>query len=201
MTLPELQATLPEQLRRVDVPEDIRSRLLQPYSCDTPAMLAVRRFLASEHPMVVLIGGNGCGKTFAACSAIAENYAEISKKGFLEHSGDILPWWGWRGSMFMRADRIAALNIMNDEEDQATGRRLLKRTLLIVDDLGLEDGDGERGIGRLLCDRIGGNDLRTIITSNLSRERVRERYGNRLMSRLGEENIVSVHGPDLRRTQ
>lgn len=194
MTEPELIATLPEHLAKVGVP---KSAAILTW-LQTQAMEAVNGFWESSWPALFLLGGNGCGKTVAACSAIGRNRVDLSARAFIEAPGDLKPWWVWRGAKFMRADRIAALSVLSDE-DQATHKQLLATSLLIVDELGIEDGDGERGIGRLLCDRISDDGRRTIVTTNLSEANLWQRYGNRLHSRLGPEAIRVVHGPDLRK--
>jgi DNA replication protein DnaC len=158
----------------------------------------VREFWASGEPILVLAGGNGCGKTLAACSAIRENCIDNAKRGYLAAPGDMLPWWVWRGCRVRSADAVATLSAF-DAEDEAEHKALLATPLLILDEAGHEPGDGERGIGNLLCHRIGNRDLRTIVTTNLSRENFARRYGNRLMSRLGgPAGITVVHSRDLR---
>jgi hypothetical protein len=101
--------------------------------------------------------------------------------------------------MYARADTVAILSAF-DDEDQAKHGSLLATPLLILDELGNEDGDGERGLGRLLCDRVSDDGRRTIVTTNLSRDNFAARYGKRLMSRLGPDAIVTVHAKDLRQS-
>jgi DNA replication protein DnaC len=197
MTLLELMETLPEHLAKIGVPLDVRKVANPGPRRMTMALEAVDWFATTSWPMLFLLGGNGAGKTFAACSYIARHCVDNSRRGFLEKPGDMLPWWIWRGAMFMRADRIAALSAISDE-DQATLKQLRASSLLIIDELGIEDGDGERGIGRLLCDRLDNDGRRTIVTSNLSAGNLFQRYGNRLRSRLHPSAMRVVHGPDLR---
>lgn len=196
MTEEQLLATLPDRLAQVGVARNMIGRLCEEPMI-TPAIEAVRRWWSSGLATLVLLGGKGCGKTFAACKCIALQRRDQSTKGYAYAPGDLPPWWIWTGCKLSTARHLAGLKAW-DDEDRAELKVLTATQLLILDELGLEDGDAERCVGALLSDRIAA-EKRTILTANFTPETFQRRYGERLVSRIsGSGLIVSVHGPDLR---
>lgn len=195
-TFDELQKTFPDRLMELGVEKKTIRAILESGE-QTPAIGEIMRWANNQTPIVILTGGNGCGKTVAACSYLQQHCYDMSKRAYFAAPGDMPPEWKWRGAIFTKADQIATLSAY-DHEDQVKHRSLLATSLLVLDELGNEDGDGERGIGRMLCARIDDDSTRTIVTTNLNDKTILERYGRRLYSRLGDA-IKIVHGPDLRR--
>ena len=196
MTRDELMLTLPAHLAKLGIPRDIASRLLEPLDV-TPALADVHEWWASEFPTRVLLGGNGCGKSLAACYVIPAHCRDNGKIAWSHQRGDLGEWWVWRSVKYAMADDVASLRA-GDDVDVAEHKALLATPLLILDEAGNEDGDGERGIGRLICDRIA-EGKRTVVTANMSLENFSKRYGRRVMSRIGQDSLRVVHGPDLRK--
>lgn len=195
MTEDEIRASLPEHLARCGVPGDIVRHLMEPER-PTRATAAVRAWLPTEELSLVLVGGNGCGKSHAASIALAEN--RVAYKVFREKPGDLPPDWRWNGGCFCDVRRQLGDVKASYEHVVAVRGRATETSMLVLDDLGLEKGDGEEAIWSVLSDRIA-HGRRTVLTSNLSEANFRARYGGRLLSRLlGSGRLCVVHGPDLR---
>ena len=160
-------------------------------------MRATEDWWQSGEASLVLLGGKGCGKTHAACWIISQHCEDRSKRAFAHTPGDLPPWWVWLGARFVTARHMAGLKAW-DEEDRAELRLLTATSLLIVDDLGTEDGGAERSVGSLLAARAD-SEKRTVLTSNLGGENFARRYGERVLSRImGNGRLAQCHGPDLR---
>ncbi len=80
-------------------------------------------------------------------------------------------------------------------------RVALRPRLLCIDDLGAEE-DSEQAqaiMTRVLMHRYN-NEMWTIITTNLSGEQLKDRYGERIISRIYEDyTVVVMRGKDRRR--
>lgn len=149
---------------------------------DTPALSAVREWLAGDRPVLILSGGTGAGKTVAAAWALA------AREGAFQALRAVR-----LGSAFERWS--------SDREDGVEALRLKVSTML-VDDLGQEPIEDRRVIPAIeeLFDARQTPRLRTLITTNLSRDQIRQRYSERVISRLAQNaKVVQVSGTDLRR--
>lgn len=197
MTEEELRASLPEHLRRCGVPGDIVRRVLEPPR-PTSAGAAVDEWRGTDERTLVLLGGVGCGKSFAAASALAQNV--IGYRVFLRTPGDLPPDWRWNGGFFCEVRSQLGDPKASYEHVVAVRERAKRTSLLVLDDLGTEKGDGEEAIWSIVTARHA--EQRTVLTSNLSEPNFRARYGGRLLSRiLGSGRLRVVHGPDLRQRQ
>lgn len=150
----------------------------------TLALDTARRFLAQhEKPILVLLGGVGCGKTTAA--------TWIAREAGGSRPGKVLATVLERRG---RYDREAAVPLM---------AWLDARTLVVLDDLGVEPLDSKGYFAALvdeLADGAYSHHRRLVITSNASDDVLRERMGARVWSRIRQAAVVEgVHGPDLRR--
>lgn len=200
MTEEQLVASQFDHLVKNGVPRGTARILAQEKLDRTPAMDAAASWWASEKRLLVLAGGNGCGKTIAACSVVRRHCVDHSLKYYLHNPGDLPPYWVWRGFKFRDATALIASGLSESKSDRIDVSVAALTTLLILDEAGNESGDGERGLGNLICDRLGDDRLRTIVTTNLSQENFEKRYGSRLASRLSSDGIFSVvHSKDLRR--
>lgn len=147
---------------------------------DTDALAAVREWAASEEMLLVLEGNVGTGKTVAAS------------------------WWLSTGGsgLFRKAYDLATLSSFDAERREA----LCTTPALVIDDLGTEPLD-EKGWGLsgllTLIDCRYDAALPTLLTTNLSIETMRARYGvdgGRLFDRLRESGAwVQIGGESLRR--
>jgi DNA replication protein DnaC len=151
---------------------------------ETAALLTVREWLAGVKPVLILGGGVGIGKSVAAAWALA------SREGTFQA---------------LRAVRLGSAweRWSSDREDGVEALRLWVDTMLI-DDLGQEPIEDRRTIPAIeeVFDSRQTSRQRTICTTNLSREQMRERYSDRVISRLAQNAmVVFVKGTDLRRGQ
>lgn len=150
---------------------------------DVPALSHVRRFRdvppGDPKSILVLLGGTGCGKTTASAWLAADvggSRPGLVRAGELERAG--------------RYDRELAAWILD-------------RTLLVVDDLGVEYQDG-RGAFRSLLDELidvaYSHRRKMVITSNLDEQGIADRVGARIWSRFAvSAEIVHCGSVDLRR--
>lgn len=152
---------------------------------ETRSMQLVKRWLTTHNPPPVLVlhGGTGCGKTVAA--------------------GYVIAFTGGRFRSAARLARVFAANFGAPAEEQD---ELLTWSTLVIDDLGGEANPEilASALLEVLDVRQGGRRM-TLITTNLDRDLVIERYRNeRLASRLSDPRVVSWcadSGPDLRKAK
>lgn len=173
------------ELVRCGLPLDKLRSIAAGESHDTDALAAVRKFLASESRLLVLAGGRGVGKTYAAT------------------------WWATREQpppvelacgppRFVDAPALARWPRYDDERmTQLEGARAL-----VIDDLGLEYNDRHGAFTSLLDGLVNHRYaalLPTVITTNQGAAAFCKRYGERVADRIREVGrFVELHGPSLR---
>jgi len=138
---------------------------------------AVESFLASKaQRTMILCGPTGRGKSYVATWVIAE----------------------WQ----LSSAWLAASEVRVSDTWSALRPKVETAKLLVIDDLGRESTDWA---GRELADLMElrhNRGLRTVATTNLTRDQIFSRYGERLSSRLGDGSmslLVDVLGVDLRK--
>lgn len=143
----------------------------------TPAVLAVKDWLANPSRHLVLRGGVGCGKTTAACVAV---------KHWCEPSGHE-PWSGWQPSdstgrtgfiSWLRPDQLVSA-VLHDYDEKSPKLR----KYIVVDDMGLET---KADFAVAMCELLDREGHTLLITTNLPKQRMRERYDVRLLDRLND---------------
>lgn len=147
---------------------------------ETEPLKAVRAWLETDVPILVLGGTVGRGKTVAACWAVVD-----------------------RRGRYMRArsfERLFAHRYGDDE--LAEQERFLREYLVVVDDIGGREDTAE-GLGAYLLDLVDerrSSRTRTILVTNQPRKVFEERYPDpRLHSRLRQSATWAVtRGDDLR---
>lgn len=147
---------------------------------ETSALAAARGFAAQDgRSVLILLGGVGCGKTTAA-TWLARDH-------------------GGRRPGFIRAEKLER----RGRYDGDLQRWLDERTLLVVDDLGVEYLDGKGAFTSLLDGLVADyaeNRRRLAITSNLAAAELKARLTERIWSRIvTHAAIVSCGDTDLRR--
>ena len=149
------------------------------------AVAAVNTFLYggtlnSPRSFLTLGGKPGTGKTIAAASALLSCVEELRTD-----NGRKCQRWTRRG-LYMRASELSRLPLFG-KENLAAWERLRERKLLIIDDLGAETPSEWwlSAFGDLVDARMRG-ERKTILTTNLSGQELRERYGDRVIRRLVE---------------
>jgi len=146
---------------------------------ETVSLGAVRRWWARRDPqMLVLNGGQGCGKSVAAAWAVATH----EDSTVWVHALDL--------------ERIFAAQFGDEIKLQD---RICSARLLVLDDIGIEKDPAPmcQTLYKILEKR---KQRRTIVTTNLGEEAWFERYSEtRLVSRFRELAVFFVdRGPDLR---
>jgi DNA replication protein DnaC len=169
-----------ERARNLPITEsDIRAIAFDELETTEP-LEAVRAWLATDVPLLVMAGSVGRGKTVAACWAVVT-----------------------RNGRYMRArgfERLFAHRY--GDEELAEQERVLRAGLVVVDDIGGRE-DSAEGLGSYLLDLVDERRhvrTKTILITNLPRKLFAERYPDpRLHSRLAQSATWAVtRGDDLR---
>jgi hypothetical protein len=159
------------------------------------AIEAVREFIDGPETLLVLTGGEGPGKTVAACV------------GLDEYTSRVRPASRGRPERPYRGLLVKALDLVRPGTfDAEFWDGLAEWDLLVIDDIGTEPLD-EKGWALAnihgLLDKRYDADLKTILTANLTWERFAARYcqdGGRLQGRLREVGaFIELDGESLRR--
>jgi chromosomal replication initiation ATPase DnaA len=138
---------------------------------------------AGSASWLVILGNTGVGKTWQAAAA----YRAVTHDRGLD------------GTAITATDLF--LRSLPSAPDRLNLRAYERAPVLLLDDLTGDLSDWDRKIlFQLLDARSAGNRL-TILTSNLRREEVKERLGDRIASRLSHRlRLVGIEGPDRRTT-
>lgn len=153
----------------------------------TLALRAVQRWLeVKPSPWLVLIGGTGTGKTVAAAYAMA---AAASR---------------FQSSAYISATRLRPM-LTRAVWDGDEMPREATAGLVVLDDLGAEKETDPEKFRAALCELLNTRQsmrTRTIITSNLTRQRLGDPsvYGARVVDRLNHlAQVVELRGDTMRR--
>lgn len=155
-----------------------------------------------RHGSLLVLGASGSGKTSLCarivrrlCAAAIESESE--PRGSTSHA----PAWAMVSTTWTTASEIARVlreHRLGDREEPELIRRSVSANLLVVDELGPEP---PHRLGELfdLLDRRYVAGRATLVTSGLTLEAFRERYGDALYRRLTEPGrgfLINVRGPD-----
>jgi DNA replication protein DnaC len=172
-----LEVTTPEEtMLRRRIPRRFWELVKEPK--DTLATQYVKALLDGKGILLLLAGNAGCGKSTAAAWALSQ-----------------------RPGIWVSAPDLAR---PARGEDDATDRDLATALFLVIDDLGIEYSTdkkyAESRINLVLSKREA-DLLPTLLTTNLSAEEFKTRYGDRTVSRLNGDPLgwQTVTGPDMRR--
>lgn len=169
-------------------PEENHQRVIMEHvrrSCETYA----DQFPQTSCENIVLSGLGGTGKTFLLNCI----YERVVRRGF----GAV------RVTSFKMFEMMRKQHFANSPED-CEFDRLLSAPLLLIDDLGSEPMMRNITVEYLfilLNERIAARK-HTVITTNLLPEQIKERYGERISSRMFDKSrtyAVNLTGKDLRR--
>ena len=145
----------------------------------------IARF-ASEHGSLLLMGDVGIGKTFLARCIAKELLEQYYSVVYLSAN-----------ELF---ELLSRFRCENEEEEEEKSRYILDSDLLIIDDLGTELSNSLTTSKLFYC--INERLLRrkgTIITTNLSLEKIRDIYSERISSRLLDSyRLCYLFGDDVR---
>lgn len=154
----------------------------------TEALQRAREWLASDWDFLLLCGGPGAGKTIAAANVVADFLdAERAKE-----PGFVLPSAGRKpsGAKVVRAAEGQRLGLF-DEDSRAAVQQMRRVALLVLDDMGTEMlTDVWRQQLDDVIDARYSDKLRTIVTTNLTPEAFKERYGARIADRIRQTAMV-----------
>lgn len=148
----------------------------------TQALDAAKRIVAGEGILCAISGRTGCGKSAAAAWALSR-----------------------RPGLWVHAPVLARVQESKDGERDPIDARMASCGLLVIDDVGAEHSPSEFAPSRI-TDAVISREaalLPTLLTTNLSGQEFKARYGDRLASRLNGDPIgfVTLTDPDLRPSQ
>jgi DNA replication protein DnaC len=147
------------------------------------ACMAQQWTFADGH--VLIIGPTGKSKTMML-SALAHRWgAEIAARGTMDPNFAGLVW----AKAYTLADCVRWHKLGDGEPPEIKGAR--NATVLMLDDLGQENAGGEQTLFALLDDRYD-RGAPTLVTSGLTIEQLKSRYGAHLFRRIVESGIGSL---------
>lgn len=178
------------QIRRLGLPAHVLAQL--DGQRETIAMAAME---AEPLGITVLSGDPGTGKTFAAVRWIVDF---VNADEHWTEPGSALMLKG-RAPLFVTAAALARW----DRYEQEPMQKLLRAPRLVIDDLGAEYLD-KNGFYAALLDEVLNERysarLPTVLTTNLTKEDFKARYGERIAGRIRETGtFVGCGNLDLRR--
>jgi DNA replication protein DnaC len=150
---------------------------------DTQALKAAQDWWMSESWVLVLHGGVGLGKTVAADWVLSQAARD-----------------GFRPEFRKVANVVRMSDFDRGPEEMLT---LKRASVLVLDDVTTEGltGRGQGILMEILDARYEAVGTRTVLTSNLSREKLLEWLGQRIFDRFGQGGTrVELKGESLRRT-
>lgn len=178
-------------LRACHVPE-LEAEFVAKGVPDTTLTQAVREFSAGPLTFCLLLGGAGSGKTVAAAEALLNSrMAWDGGKAWCYSSSE---------ARFTLATDLARMSFFDTESVRRLGR-LERVPWLVIDDLGgeLMTEGWKSNLTEIILQRNSGR-RKTLITSNLTPETFKQRYDDRIVSRIRGSGVVLVSGTtDLRR--
>lgn len=159
------------------VPERALEALSLPLQA-TKAMGEASTYWGEGKSFLLLSGRTGCGKTVAAVRLLVQRLDQDPHQGY------------GLSSLFVRAAEASRIGLFGEQAAEKIDN--LKRVgLLVVDDLGAEMlTDAWRSLVDEVFDYRYARKLRTIITTNLTPEAFRERYGERIADRIRHDGRV-----------
>ena len=174
-----------EVISKAAIPE-IHRQAMRKKQYQTDALKAVSEWKFKEQPFLLLCGGKGVGKSYAAAHA------------YLHWVCDTLPKGLWRDQMrwINQADWEARALCWEHAYKLSTDRNEVKNSVhapfLVIDDLGSEDtnSSGFRPTLNYIISERYDALLPTVITANLTSQDILLRYGERMLDRVNHEGIV-----------
>lgn len=161
------------------------------------------KFRSAEKPVLIIMGGNGTGKTTLA-AAMARLYTETPWEEMF-YEGKIARIYKPDGRVNSDAMMYSAkklCKIFTDDPNEFY--KTIRRDKLVIDELGVEPlkaqcwGNEVMPMYDILCERY---DLMavTILTTNLLIDEINARYGDRIKSRMREvAYVIRMAGQDFR---
>ena len=173
-----------EMIVKANTPEDAQRILMAKAYC----MSFAEKYPANPVSGIILSGPGGVGKTFLLNCI----FARITERGL---SGVRIS--AYRMFEIMRKKHFGA------ENDAESFESLVEAPILLIDDLGTEPLMKNITVEYLftLLNERNAAKRPTVIATNLSMERIKERYGERVASRILDKNRfmrIQLRGSDLR---
>lgn len=178
------------RLEQLGVPLDVRRSLRGTH--ETLALTAAGAFVAERHArFLLLLGDRGVGKSVAAGHVLRE----FSR----EHRWDAMATGTPQPAVWLQASALTRVTAW-DRADQELLRSVERAQLLVLDDLGDECTEVGLSLTRDALLERHTKARRTVLTSNLTPESFKARYGEALADRIRSSGMVPVlFGKSLRK--
>lgn len=152
-----------------------------------PAIAEAREFIGDKQALyLLLLGPTKLGKTVAASLVMADFCARWEWNNQSSGGNNASP------VHFVEARELTHASAFDAEKEKHL-RQLKDCRLLVLDDVGDEGTELGRGAVADILIHRGDNGRRTVVTSNLTREGFKQRYGEAVARRIREHGVV----PDL----
>jgi len=178
----EVRAGAPRRLERLGCPPRAVALWDSGKAKPTVASAALERMETERKCLALLTGDTGVGKTSAAVAFLAREV--------LKDERDDLP------VLFVRATECARMGLY-DADDKNLAGQMRTATALVIDDLGAEfmsEGSIWRTILDEVIDTRYGEGLATVLTTNLTTDAFKARYGERIADRIRHAGVVEACG-------
>lgn len=157
--------------------------------CNQPPVILQALDIMARRPsgFLLLSGGSGLGKTYAACAAM-ESYLKHSRDAFFIRQSELNQQW-----LECKAEGYGELGLI---------KKLQERELLILDDLGSrKPTEAFLDVLYFILDKRKTNsNLGTIITTNLDVNQIAKDLGTPILSRLNSGKCFQCFGEDRRKS-
>lgn len=184
--------TLSDSYYSWGIPPAFFELLEEPIDQPADILLKCKTWLVGNKPFCVMSGNNGTGKTSLACHMLkAWMHDQIIKNAFKEPLARFI-----KQSMLYHQ----WLDEMRSGSVYGLLERFCEPDMLVLDDVGVKmPTEGFREWLISLIDRRMDYRQRTIITTNLNSDAVREFYGETMLSRILVGTQIKLTGGDRRR--
>ena len=138
---------------------------------------------------LILQGRAGRGKTHFMFALLKEMFVTHGLRVY----GDV------RYFDYVDLDRRLQEDVFRFKSSRPLIEQLSEIPILVLDDFGIDTGTNkhERDFYEIFNNRFG-NNLITIISTNMNETEMYKAYGERIISRMKEAAVIEFNGPDLR---
>lgn len=177
-----LRETAPQRLLAMGAPQRAIDVWTGGKAHPTKASEALTKMRADGLTFALLTGDTGVGKTCAAVAFMGEELLQDKRAD--------------QPVLFVRATEGARMGLY-DEADRRLADQMCRAEVLVIDDLGSEfvsDGSIWRTVLDEVLDTRYGARLETVLTTNLTTEAFKARYGARIADRIRHAGVIESCG-------
>jgi DNA replication protein DnaC len=169
-------------MQKVGVPKIFQSASFDNWNHSNPLKKELLSFLDQEKPFLVILGSNGCGKSYASVALMKEYYKKHKNIPIFYAVSEMYQQW-----------------LKEMPSPNAFTYRLTNHELLVIDDLGIRTpSDAFLDYIYLIINSRYSNLKRTIVTTNLDSKELVDKFGKTIVSRLLSGIKIHMKGLDMR---